>query len=138
MGTKPMVDIIDVSKLRTVRIKIDGSCMYNGHGGWGVVVYDQRITNHAGHILTNHSVTAEKMALAMALILSPNDRMVMIYTDCMANMKAFNLPNMSDEIDAEIAILKAGKPLTTITLTARNNVKEAHILARREAKRGGR
>jgi len=124
-----MADIINVSSLRIVRINIGASYDDNGHGGWGVVVYSQKPASYKGHILTSHLKTAAKMSLAMALIVAPVNHVTNIYTDSMANMNAFNRPDMNDVMDEEIARIREYKPLTSIIFTVGKALRDAHMMA---------
>lgn len=117
--------------MRSLKVQIDGSCLYNGHGGWGVVLIGNDTQNYHGHILTNHSVTAEKMALAMALVIIPPDRQAVIKTDCRAVYLAFHKPKDNDVFDEEIQLLKANRPLVDLEIAPRKEVNLAHKQARR-------
>ena len=124
-----------MKKENRVSIRIDGSCLFNGHGGWGVVVCFKGVVRaYHGHILTNHSLTAEKMALAIALTEAPRYYYTTIYTDCTGVKKCFDTPNLKDEMDKDISLLREGKPLTEVIVVNRKLLKDAHNLARRGAK----
>lgn len=123
------MDILRLNKI--VKVQIDGSVFPNSKAAWAVVMQGAETKHWEGQLYTSSSAMTEKIALAMALLVIPRDIRSLIHTDAWCNLTAFYRPDLRNEIDQEITILRKERPLAFL---AKGPVPMAHLLARKTAR----
>lgn len=116
---------------------ISGTIDQEGNGGWGVTVYNNGVreeVDYSGHILTNDKITAEKMALIMALAIIKPDQKAHILTNSLGLSFALYNPNLKDVFDEEIAHLATEKPAVVLFTMPLWCVQDAEELAQAACK----